>query len=176
MIGGLAAVTGAVSAETPPSGLSLAPTRTLDLTLSEATWMQPDVSPDGKTILFNVLGDIYGVGAQGGAAWPVLTGMAFETDPVFSPDGRSIAFVSDRSGVTNLWIADADGRNPRQVSQETKLTIFSSPVWAPDGKAVYVSRMKHPVLAFELWRFGLDGGDQRRCYRARFQRRHPRSQ
>jgi Tol biopolymer transport system component/imidazolonepropionase-like amidohydrolase len=159
LAGALAAATGAVAAEPPPSGLSLAPARTLDLTLSEATWMQPDVSPDGKTILFNILGDIYGVGTQGGEAWPVLTGMAFETDPVFSPDGRSIAFVSDRSGVTNLWVADADGSHPRQVSQETKLTIFSSPVWAPDGEAVYVSRMKHPVLAFELWRYGLDGGE-----------------
>ena len=154
----LAATAGASLAVTPP-GLSLTPTRQLDFTLSEATWMQPDVSPDGKTILFNILGDIYGVSAQGGEAWPVLTGTAFETDPVFSPDGRSIAFVSDRSGVTNLWIADADGRNPRQVSTETQLTIFSSPAWSPDSKAVYVSRMKHPVLAFELWRYGLDGGE-----------------
>jgi Tol biopolymer transport system component len=150
--------TGAAAAPTP-TGLSLVPTRALDLTLHEATWMQPDLSLDGRTILFNVLGDIYGVGAQGGDAWPVLTGMAFETAPVFSPDGRSFAFVSDRSGVTNLWIADADGRNPRQVSGETQLTVFSSPTWSPDGKTLYVSRMKHPVLAFELWRYGRDGGE-----------------
>lgn len=145
------------SAAPPASGLSLAPARTLDLSLSEATWMQPDLSPDGKTILFNLLGDIYAVDAQGGQARPVLTGQAFETAPVYSPDGKSIAFVSDRSGVTNLWIANADGSNPRQISREDKLTVFATPVWAPDGSAVYVSRMKHPVLAFELWRFPLDG-------------------
>ncbi|PZR34900.1 amidohydrolase family protein [Caulobacter segnis] len=138
-------------------GLSLLPTRTLNLSLREATWMQPDISPDGKTILFNVLGDIYAVDAQGGQARPVLTGQAFETAPVYSPDGRSIAFISDRSGVTNLWVVNADGTNPRQVSCEDRLTVFATPAWAPDGSAVYVSRMKHPVLAFELWRFPLDG-------------------
>ncbi len=138
-------------------GLSLKPARTLDLTLGEATWMQPDLSPDGKTIVFNLLGDIYAIDAKGGEARPVLTGQAFETAPVHSPDGKSIAFVSDRSGVTNLWIANADGKSPRQVSREDKLTVFATPVWAPDGSAVYVSRMKHPVLAFELWRFPLDG-------------------
>lgn len=140
-------------------GLSLKPARTLDLTLQEATWMQPDVSPDGKTIVFNLLGDIYAIDAKGGDARPVLTGQAFETAPVYSPDGKSIAFISDRSGVTNLWVAAADGSNPRQVSREDKLTVFATPVWAPDGSAVYVSRMKHPVLAFELWRFPLDGSE-----------------
>ncbi len=140
-------------------GLSLKPTRTLDLRLSEGTWMHPDLSPDGKTILFNILGDIFAVDAKGGPARPILTGMAFETAPVWSPDGKSFAFISDRSGVTNLWIAEADGSHPRQISRETALTVFTSPAWSPDGRSLYVSRMKHPVLAFELWRFGLDGGD-----------------
>ena len=75
-------------------GLSLKPTRTLELRLSEGTWMHPDLSPDGKTILFNILGDIFAVDAQGGAARPILTGMAFETTPVWSPDGARIAFVT----------------------------------------------------------------------------------
>ncbi|WP_454716912.1 amidohydrolase family protein [Caulobacter segnis] len=147
-------------------GLSLKPARTLDLTLGEATWMQPDLSPDGKTIVFNLLGDIYAIDAKGGDARPVLTGQAFETAPVYSPDGKSIAFVSDRSGVTNLWVAGADGSNPRQVSREDRLTVFATPVWAPDGSAVYVSRMKHPVLAFELWRFPLDGSEGKAVVKA----------
>lgn len=154
----LLAATGAAAGTAAP-GLSLVPARTLNLSLHEATWMQPDVSPDGNTILFNILGDIYAVDAQGGQARPVLTGQAFETAPVYSPDGRSIAFISDRSGVTNLWVANADGTNPRQVSREDRLTVFAAPAWAPDGSAVYVSRMKHPVLAFELWRFPLDGAE-----------------
>ena len=139
-------------------GLTLQPTRTFDRIVSEGTWMQPDVSPDGRTILFDLLGDIYAVDSTGGAARPVLTGMAFETHPVFAPDGKHFAFVSDRSGTTNLWIADADGANPRQLSHETSLNVMTSPAWAPDGRSVYVSRMVHAVLAFDLWNFSLDGG------------------
>jgi Tol biopolymer transport system component len=138
--------------------LSLKPTRTFDHVLSEGTWMQPDVSPDGRTIIFDLLGDIYAVDITGGPARPILIGQPFETHPVFSPDGRRVAFVSDRSGVTNLWIANADGSDPRQLSHDDALTIYSSPAWAPDGRSVYVSRLKHAVLAFELWSFPADGG------------------
>ena len=56
--------------------------------------MQPDVSPDGRTVLFDLLGDIYSLDLRGGAAKPVLTGLPFESHPVFSPDGRSFAFIS----------------------------------------------------------------------------------
>lgn len=162
----LAATMLASASAAAADGLSLKPARTLDLTLGEATWMQPDLSPDGKTIVFNLLGDIYVIDAKGGEARPVLTGQAFETAPVYSPDGKSIAFVSDRSGVTNLWVANADGTSPRQVSREDKLTVFATPVWAPDGSAVYISRMKHPVLAFELWRFPLDGSEGKAVVKA----------
>ena len=139
--------------------LTLQPARTLDATLEEGTWMQPDVSPDGRTVLFDLLGEIYSLDIHGGAAKPLLTGLPFESHPVFSPDGRSFAFISDRSGVTNLWVADADGSNPRQLSQDRDLTVYTSPAWAPDGRDVYVSRMKHAVLAFELWKFPVAGGE-----------------
>ena len=137
--------------------LSLQPSRTLETVLEEGTWMQPDVSPDGRTILFDLLGDIYALDAAGGPARPILTGMPFESHPVFSRDGRHFAFISDRSGVTNLWIAESDGAHARQLSDEHDLTVFTSPAWSPDGKAVYVSRMKHSVLAFELWKFDVEG-------------------
>jgi Tol biopolymer transport system component len=139
--------------------LSLQPARTLDTTLEEVTWMQPDISPDGRSVLFDLLGDIYSLDIQGGTARPVLTGNPFESHPVFSPDGRSFAFISDRSGVTNLWVADANGSNPRQLSHERDLTVFTSPAWSADGREVYVSRMKHAVLAFELWKFPVAAGE-----------------
>jgi Tol biopolymer transport system component len=146
------------TAATADPGLSLRPTRTLDRTFSEGTWMMPSLSPDGRTILFDLLGDIWSVDAKGGAAHPVLTGMPYDYHPVFSPDGRQFAFISDRSGVVSLWVADADGGNLHQLSHDDTLTIMSSPVWAADGKSVYVSRLKHDVLAFGLWRYPLDGG------------------
>lgn len=138
--------------------LTLVPTRTLEQTFDEGTWMMPSLSPDGRTILFDLLGDIWAVDAKGGEARPVLTGMAFEHHPVFSPDGRQFAFVSDRSGVTNLWVADVDGGKARQLSHDKELTIYSMPVWSANGQSVLVSRLKHDVLAFGLWRFPLDGG------------------
>ena len=162
----LALLLAAIAAPAFASGLTLQPTRSLDMDLHEGTWMQPDISPDGRTILFDLLGDIYALDSAGGTARPVLTGMAYEHHPVFSPDGRHFAFVSDRSGTTNLWIADADERNPRMLSAETSLNVMTSPCWAPDGRSVYVSRMVHAVLAFELWRYGLDGGSGIRITKA----------
>ncbi|BBC71019.1 conserved hypothetical protein [Altererythrobacter sp. B11] len=124
----------------------------------EATWSHLDLSPDGRTILFDLLGDIYRLPAGGGAAEPVLTGEAWERDPVLSPDGQWMAFISDRSGITNLWIARPDGSEARQLSTDASLVLYTSPAWAPDGRSIYVSRAVHRVLAFELWRFPVNGG------------------
>lgn len=140
-------------------GLTLRAARSLSYQADEATWMQPDLSPDGRTILFDLLGDIYALDRKGGEARPLLTGMAFERNPVFSPDGSKIAFISDRSGVTNLWIANADGSDPRQISHDSSLVLYTSPAWAPDGRALYVSRMVHAVLAFELVKYPLGDGE-----------------
>lgn len=146
-----------IEAQAPAPTLSPA-RRELAFTALEGTWMQPDVSPDGRTIVFDLLGDIYALPIGGGRARPLLTGTAFETSPAFSPDGRHIAFVSDRSGVTNLWIANADGGDPRQISRETALNVMAAPAWSPDGRRLVVSRLVHSLLAFELWGFPIDGG------------------
>ena len=138
--------------------LSLQPTRTLSYDAHEGTWMQPDISPDGRTILFDLLGDIYALDAAGGTARPVLSGMAFERNPVFSPDGRQFAFISDRSGVTNLWIANVDGTGLKQLSHDSSVAIYSSPAWSPDGRFITVSRTVHAILAFELFMYDKDGG------------------
>ena len=138
--------------------LPLQPARTLAFSASEATWMQLDLSPDGRTILFDLLGDIYALDATGGTARPLLTGMAFERNPVISPDGRRFAFISDRSGVTNLWVANIDGTGLRQISQDQSLTLYAAPAWSPDGESLYVSRAVHSVLAFELMKFPAAGG------------------
>ncbi|KQN04697.1 amidohydrolase [Sphingobium sp. Leaf26] len=138
--------------------LSLQPTRTLAYDAHEGTWMQPDISPDGRTILFDLLGDIYALDASGGTARPLLTGMAFERNPVFSPDGKQFAFISDRSGVTNLWVANVDGTGLKQLSHDSSVAIYTSPAWSPDGRFVTVSRTVHAILAFELFMYDKDGG------------------
>ena len=140
------------------TALPLAPARNLAFNADEATWMMLDLSPDGRTILFDLLGDIYALDAGGGTARPLLTGMAFERNPVISPDGKRFAFISDRSGVTNLWVANIDGTGLRQISQDQSLALYAAPAWSPDGGSLYVSRAVHSVLAFELMKFPVAGG------------------
>ena len=83
----------------------------------EGTWMALDVSPDGETINFELLGDIYSLPIQGGTAKPLINGNAFQSQPRFSPDGKNIVFISDESGADNVWISDLDGKNARQITE-----------------------------------------------------------
>src|SRR6266436_1177082 len=84
-------------------GLSLKPDRKIEFTTDEGTWISLDVSPDGKTIVFELLGDLYTLPIEGGQAKLVSGGMAFDSQPKFSPDGKWIAFLSDREGSDNIW-------------------------------------------------------------------------
>lgn len=140
------------------STLPLTPTRHIAFETSEGTWMAPDIAPDGKSLLFDLLGDIYALDAAGGQARPLMTGLAFDANPVFSPDGKQFAFVSDRSGANNLWIANIDGSNPRQISQDDGAVLWTSPSWSPDGEYIYASRMVYATLAFEVFMFNKSGG------------------
>lgn len=139
-------------------GLPLEPARAIAFEVDEGTWMSVDVSPDGGTIVFDLLGDLYTVPITGGAARRIQGGMAFDAQPVYAPDGGRIAFVSDRSGAENLWIANADGSEPRMLSANVADARFSSPAWAADGSAVYVSRRVGRHGVFELWQHHLAGG------------------
>ena len=139
-------------------GLPLKPDRTIEFTTDEGTWVSLDVSPDGKTIVFELLGDLYTVPIAGGEAKAITTGLAFDSQPSYSPDGKRIAFVSDRDGADNLWIADADGSDPRPLTKD-KQSLFASPAWTPDGDYVLVSRQPQlPWGAFELWMYHVRGG------------------
>src|SRR4249920_1853353 len=90
-------------------GLPLKAARKIEFTTDEGTWLSLDVSPDGKTIVFELLGDIYTLPIEGGVAKLIDGGMAFDSQPKFSPDGKWIAFISDREGSENLWIMHPDG-------------------------------------------------------------------
>lgn len=127
----------------------------------QGTWLSVDVAPDGRTLLFDLLGDIYRLGIEGGQAVPLITGDAFETQPAFSPDGQSIAFVSDRDGSENLWVADADGGNARALSDDTE-AVFVDPAWSSDGRTLYVTRFDsrnrlNDGIRGALWAYRLDG-------------------
>src|ERR1700687_3958595 len=99
-------------------GLPLKSARKIEFTTDEGTWLSLDVSPDGKTIVFELLGDIYTLPIEGGTAKLIDGGMAFDSQPKFSPDGKWIAFISDRDGNENVWIMHTDGSDAKQLSKD----------------------------------------------------------
>ena len=78
-----------------PEGLTV---REVPIDVSEGSWMNIDLSPDGRSLAFDLLGDIYTMPVSGGTPTRIADGLPFETQPRFSPDGRRIAFTSDRGG------------------------------------------------------------------------------
>ena len=136
------------------------PTRDIRFETDEGTWMNLDVSPDGNYVVFELLGDIYRVSINGGETELLSGGPAFDMQPRYSPDGKTIAFTSDRGGGDNIWLMDADGANRRAVTKES-FRLLSSPYWTPDGE--YLVVRKHftgtrSLGAGEIWMYHVKGG------------------
>lgn len=133
----------------------------ISFTTDEGTWMSLDVSPDGQTIVFDLLGDIYSMPITGGTAKALRTGLAYEVQPRFSPDGNRILFTSDAGGGDNIWVMDADGENAKQITKEN-FRLLNNPAWMPDGQ--YFVARKHftssrSLGAGEIWMYHITGGD-----------------
>src|SRR5947209_13852261 len=94
----------------------------------------PDISPDGKLIAFSYLGDIYTVETIGGTARPITSHPAHDINPVFSPDGRWIAFSSNRHGSYDVFVTSARGGKPRRLTFDSATDQVCG--WTPDGKNV----------------------------------------
>ena len=102
------------------------------LNTDEGTWMNVDVSPDGTKIVFDLLGDIYIMNTDGGKAKALRTGLPFEIQPRFSPDGKTLSFTSDAGGGDNIWTMNVDGSNAKQITKEN-FRLLNNAVWTPDG-------------------------------------------
>ncbi len=163
------------SAEDEDRGLPLETERTIEFETDEGTWLSLDLSPDGQTIIFELLGDIYTLDANGGDAMPLLTGIAFESQPAYSPDGSRIAFISDRDGSENLWIAAADGSEPEKLSEGTKGN-FLSPEFSADGQYVFVSKSDWALSTYEIWMYHVQGGSGIQVTKAKPEPKTPRDQ
>lgn len=134
--------------------------KTATVKTNEGTWMCLDVSPDGKTIAFDMLGDIFTMPITGGKATPIRTGLAWEVQPRFSPDGKYLSFTSDAGGGDNVWIMDANGDNAKQITKES-FRLLNNAVWHPDGD--YLVARKHftssrSLGAGEMWKYHVTGG------------------
>ena len=142
---------------TPRQDLPLQSGRTINLDVDEGTWISLDVSPDGQTIVFDLLGDLYTLPIAGGTATQLTRGMAYDAQPRFSPDGRSIVFTSDRDGADNVWTIDVQSKQTKQVTKG-RTNRYRSPEWTPDGKYIVVSRSPTAIGPSKPWMFHRDGG------------------
>ncbi|MGO4904400.1 amidohydrolase family protein [Flavobacterium sp. W20_MBD1_R3] len=134
--------------------------KTHKFTSSEGTWMNLDVSPDGKTIVFDLLGDIYQMPITGGTAKVLRSGIPFEVQPRFSPDGKYISFTSDAGGGDNIWFMKADGSDVKQITKED-FQLLNNATWMPNGN--YLVARKHftssrSLGAGEMWQYHISGG------------------
>lgn len=140
-----------------PPGLA---TRKVQLAVDEGSWMNVDVAPDGRTIAFDLLGDIYTMPIEGGTPTRIAEGLAYEHQPRFSPDGKRIAFVSDRAGGDNIWLMNRDGSDKKQISKED-FRLLNQPSWSPDGQ--FIVAKKHfttgrSLGTGEVWLYHVSGG------------------
>src|SRR5688572_983375 len=127
--------------------LPLKPSRTISFTTNEGTWMSLDVSPDGKTIVFDMMGDLFTVPVAGGKATPFTKGLAFDSHPRYSPDGKKILFTSDRSGSENLWFIDVEKKDTVQVTKDRDQN-YPAATWTPDGNYIIAAKGR---LDIKLW-------------------------
>jgi Tol biopolymer transport system component len=152
----LSGLPSAAPAQMPKPGLPLQPDRYATFTTSKGTWMSLDVSPDGQTIVFDLLGDLYTLPILGGKATRLTSGLAHDMQPRWSPDGKRIAFVSDRSGDDNVWIMSADSRDTLQLTKGVD-NDYISPEWTPDGQYIVVAKGT-PFSGNRLWLYNVHGG------------------
>lgn len=136
-------------------------TSTVNIKTDNGTWMNVDVNNTGDTITFDLLGDIYTMPITGGKATNITNSMAWDMQPRFSPDGKSIAFTSDQGGGDNIWIMNIDGSNQQQVTKE-KFRLLNQPAWSIDGN--YIIARKHftgmrSIGSGEIWMYHKSGGD-----------------
>jgi imidazolonepropionase-like amidohydrolase/Tol biopolymer transport system component len=137
------------------------PHKEVAFTTSEGTWMNLDVSPDGKEIVFDLLGDIYVMPISGGQAKVLRPGLPYEVQPRFSPDGKKILFTSDAGGGDNIWTMNRDGSDAKQITKET-FRLLNNGAWSPDGQ--YIVARKHftsgrSLGAGEIWMYHISGGN-----------------
>jgi len=140
--------------------LILKPEGKISFTTDEGTWMSLDVSPDGQSLVFDLAGDIYTLPIGGGEAKRILGETSFESQPKFSPDGKQIVFISDRSGAEQLYICKSDGTDVKPITKGRGqgMLMWVSPSWTPDGNYILASKSERGIGTFHVYMFHKDGG------------------
>jgi Tol biopolymer transport system component/imidazolonepropionase-like amidohydrolase len=136
------------------------PSSTVSFHTDEGTWLSLDVHPDGQRIVFSLLGDLYLLPIAGGEAKRITDGPAYDVQPRFSPDGKWIAFASDRGGIENLWVCDLEGKNARPITREKEIRV-NGPAWSQGGHYLVGRKRltdRSSIGTTELWMWHVQGG------------------
>ena len=154
---------GAQAPAAPPRGAAARPlpleaTRRFPLDTRDGTWLSIDVSPDGQSLVFDMLGDLYLLPIAGGDAVRLTSGLAFDAQPRFSPDGKTVVFISDRQGADNVHTLDLATREVKEVTRG-RSNVYLSPEYSPDGKYIVASKGGFRGGLPTLWMYHVQGGN-----------------
>lgn len=130
-------------------------------------WLRhSSISPDGEKVAFSYQGDIFVVSAKGGRAFQLTTNPAYESDPIWTPDSKSIVFSSIREKSKDIFITDATGGEPKRITdypgQETPLAVL------PDGRVIFSANIQQDETysgfpgSAQIYEVSPEGGRPRR--------------
>ena len=139
---------------------------TISASAGNVSWLRyPSISPDGKSVVFSYGGDLYIVASEGGEARKLTSHQAYDYSPIWSPDGKTIVFASDRFGNFDIYKVSVKGGVPQRLTTNSaKETPWT---FTPDGKSIlFTARIQDPASSVlfpkssmtELYSVSIEGG------------------